>query len=400
MDKKTKNYLEDLTGNAKIKVIGVGGGGGNAVARMEAEQIQGVELFVANTDNQAMNRTKIKNQILIGEKLTSGLGAGANPEIGKKAATESEDVIKNAIKDADMLFVAVGLGGGTGTGAAPVIAKIAKEMGILTVAVVTKPFTFEGPKRRRNAEEGFAQLQEVVDSIIVIPNDNILSVIGTLPMTESFAYADSILKQGVQSITDLITMPAHINLDFADVKATLSNKGKALFGVGAAKGSNRAREAAMDAINSPLLEASIIGADSAIVNITAGPDFTLQEALEVTEVISQESGTDIDLIWGFATSEKCGDECIVTIIATGLENENKEVLNYDNLRKDNFSRQSFQQPAQATTTFKQPEVAEEKEETFLRTAPQKAQPKHAQHLEEEPKSRRDFLNGRELFKRY
>lgn len=398
-----KNIGSTLKNNAKIKVFGVGGGGCNAVARMQ-NQIQGVELYVANTDNQALNRINLKNKVLIGEKLTQGLGCGANPEIGKKAAVESEDAIKNALANTDMLFIATGLGGGTGSGAAPVVAKCAKDMGILTVAVVTKPLLFEGATRKRNAAHAYDELVENVDSIIVVPNENVLKYYGNVPLNNAFAMADNVLAQAVQSITDLITMPANINLDFADVKATLMNKGKALFGIGKAKGSNRAKEAALEAINSPLLEASITGATSAIVNITAGEDLTLQEAQDVVQTINEQAGTEIDLIWGFATNDALNDECIVTIVATGLKEDlnEEEKFKMDKLRENNFAKQTMAQMSQQkssiqpqqTSVYGQPQTQQyyAEEEPAQPIYIQKAKPRT--YYDEEP-SKESFLDRRE-----
>lgn len=311
---------------AKIKVIGVGGGGCNAVARMVEEGVQGVEFYVANTDAQILNGTKVQNKIVLGKDLTKGLGAGGDPEIGRKAAQESEDEIREALKESDMVFVAAGMGGGTGTGAAPVIAKIAKDLGALTVGVVTKPFTFEGPRRLNQAFEGLKELAANVDSIIVVSNDRLLEVIGGRPLKESFREADNVLRQGVQTITDLIAVPAFINLDFADVRSVMSGKGSALIGIGMARGENKAEEAATRAISSPLLEVSIEGARDAIINVTGGENISLFDANRAVEVIREAVGNDINTIFGIAINENLDDDMIVTVIATGFEESDAQVI--------------------------------------------------------------------------
>ena len=311
---------------AKIKVIGVGGGGCNDVARMVEEGVQGVEFYVANTDAQILNGTKVQNKIVLGKDLTKGLGAGGDPEIGRKAAQESEEEIRDALKDSDMVFVAAGMGGGTGTGAAPVIAKIAKDLGALTVGVVTKPFTFEGPRRLNQAFEGLKELAANVDSIIVVSNDRLLEVIGGRPLKESFREADNVLRQGVQTITDLIAVPAFINLDFADVRSVMSGKGSALIGIGMARGENKAEEAATRAISSPLLEVSIEGARDAIINVTGGENISLFDANRAVEVIREAVGNDINTIFGIAINENLDDDMIVTVIATGFEESDAQVI--------------------------------------------------------------------------
>ena len=253
---------------AKIKVIGVGGGGNNAVNRMVEEGVRGVEFFVANTDVPVLRRSPVENKIILGKDLTKGLGAGGNPEVGKKAALESEGDIRTALEGADMVFIAAGMGGGTGTAAAPVFAKIARELGALTVGVITKPFTFEGMKRKKQAIEGIDELRSNVDSIIVVSNDRLLQLIGGRPMQEAFREADNVLRQGVQTITDLIAVPAFINLDFVDICAVMKNRGNALIGIGMSSGDDKAKEAAKRAISSPLLEVSVAGAKDAIINVT------------------------------------------------------------------------------------------------------------------------------------
>ena len=315
--------MNEVQSVAKIKVIGVGGGGCNAVNRMVGDGVQGVEFYVANTDAQILKGINVENQIVLGKELTQGLGAGGNPEIGRKAAQESEDEIRSALQGANMIFVAAGMGGGTGTGAAPVIAKIAKDLGALTVGVVTKPFSFEGPKRANQALQGIEEFSENVDSIIIVSNDRLLEIIGNKPLRESFREADNVLRQGVQTITDLIAIPAFINLDFADIKSVMAEKGKALIGIGMANGENKAVEAAQRAISSPLLEVSIEGARDAIINVTGGETLSLYEANTAVEVIRDAVGNDLNTIFGVAINENLDDNVIVTVIATGFE-ENVE----------------------------------------------------------------------------
>lgn len=305
---------------AKIKVIGAGGGGCNAVNRMIESGVKGVEFIVANTDLQVLNTSKAPTKIQIGTELTSGLGAGANPEIGKQAALESKAEIEAALQGADMVFITCGMGGGTGTGAAPVIADIAQEMGALTVGIVTKPFSFEGKKRMTQAVEGLEELKKRVDTLIVIPNDRLREVIDkTTPLLESFKEVDNVLRRGVQSITDLIAVAGLINLDFADVKAVMEKSGSALIGIGMGIGENRATEAAREAVTSPLLERSISGATNAIINVTGGPNLTLFEVEEAAEVIRSAANTDMNTIFGAVINENLTDEVIVTVIATGFD---------------------------------------------------------------------------------
>lgn len=308
---------------AKIKVFGIGGGGNNAVNRMVEEGVQGPDFYVANTDIQVLNMSLCDNKIVLGKEITKGLGAGADPEVGKKAAVESESEIREAIKGADMVFLATGLGGGTGTGATPLFAKIAKEEGALTVAIVTRPFSFEGSKRTAVADAGLAELREFVDSIIIISNNSLIAEIGRKPLPEAFLAADNVLRQGVQTITDLIAVPAYINLDFADVRTTMENQGAALIGIGMAEGEDKATIAAQKAIQSPLLEAKIKGARKVILNITGGESITLYDAEEAMELVSAEAGNNIDVILGVAINEKLGDQIIVTVIATGFEEQSK-----------------------------------------------------------------------------
>ncbi|MBR2669872.1 MAG: cell division protein FtsZ [Solobacterium sp.] len=310
--------MADLSYNqvAKIKVFGIGGAGSNAVNRMVQEGVQGVEFFVANTDLQALDVSPVTNKIQLGRE---GLGAGGNPDNGRKAAVESEAEIKQAMEGADMVFLTAGLGGGTGTGASPLFAKIAKELGCLTVGIVTKPFSFEGRKRMIQAEQGLEQLKEYVDSLIIISNNKVLEVIGHIPFEDAFKEADNILRQGVQTITDLIAVPAMINLDFADIKSVMEGQGSALIGIGMASGENKAKDAATKAIQSPLLEAQISGAKSAIVNVTGGVSMSAYDAQEAVDFIRQAAGNDIDIIFGVAINDKIGESIIVTVIATGFD---------------------------------------------------------------------------------
>ncbi|AGT31441.1 cell division protein FtsZ [Geobacillus genomosp. 3] len=307
---------------ATIKVIGVGGGGNNAVNRMIEHGVQGVEFIAVNTDAQALNLSKAPTKLQIGAKLTRGLGAGANPEVGKKAAEESKEQIEEALRGADMVFVTAGMGGGTGTGAAPVIAQIARELGALTVGVVTRPFTFEGRKRATQAASGIAAMKEAVDTLIVIPNDRLLEIVDkNTPMLEAFREADNVLRQGVQGISDLIAVPGLINLDFADVKTIMSNKGSALMGIGVASGENRAAEAAKKAISSPLLETSIDGAQGVLMNITGGMNLSLYEVQEAADIVASAADQEVNMIFGSVINENLKDEIVVTVIATGF-NEN------------------------------------------------------------------------------
>lgn len=313
-------FEESSSNPTRIKVIGVGGGGSNTVSRMCERNIGGIEFIVANTDAQALRQAKAPIKIQIGEKLTRGLGAGSNPEIGQKAAIEDRASIMNALNDTEMVFITAGLGGGTGTGAAPIIADIAREIGALTVAVVTKPFLFEGPRRMRQAEKGLEELVEKVDTMIVIPNQRLLAVTepGT-PLSEAFRIADEVLGQGIRGISDLITTPQLINLDFADIKAIMSNKGNALMGMGCATGEKRAIEAAQQAISSPLLEeTSIDGANGILVNITGGMDLALDEVDEATSLITERTDPEANIIFGVAIDPSLKDEIRITVIATGF----------------------------------------------------------------------------------
>ncbi|MDD2435252.1 MAG: cell division protein FtsZ [Bacilli bacterium] len=307
---------------AKIKVIGVGGGGNNAVNRMIESGVKGVDFIVANTDLQVLNNSKAPIKIQIGSELTNGLGAGSNPQIGKEAALESKEEIERALDGADMVFVTCGMGGGTGTGAAPVIADIAQKMGALTVGIVTKPFTFEGRKRMEQAMIGLEELKKSVDTLIIIPNDRLREIIDkSTSLVDSFKEVDNVLRRGVQSISDLIAVAGLINLDFADVKAVMENRGDALIGIGIGVGEDRAAEAARQAVSSPLLETSIDGASDAIINVTGGVNLALSEVEQAIEVIRTSANTDINTIFGAVINENLNEEIIVTVIATGFETQ-------------------------------------------------------------------------------
>jgi cell division protein FtsZ len=312
--------------SARIKVIGVGGGGGNAVNTMISYSLKGVDFIIANTDVQALGASSSPNKIQIGKEITKGLGAGSNPEIGKKSALESRDQIQQYLEGADMIFITAGLGGGTGTGAAPVIAEVARESSALTVAVVTKPFQFEGKKRNAQAEDGIEQLRDVVDTLIVVPNQRLLSLGGrNLSLLDSFKKADDILYQAVKGISDLIIVPGLINLDFADVQNIMSSMGMALMGTGTASGENRAVEAAQRAISSPLLEDNTIqGAHGILLNITGGSDLSLYEVNEASSLIQAEAHEDANIIFGTVIDETMGDEIRITVIATGFDDGMKK----------------------------------------------------------------------------
>ncbi len=310
---------ETLTNFATIKVMGVGGGGGNAVNRMIGSGVRGVEFWAINTDNQALEVSLAENKLQIGGKLTKGLGGGAVPAVGEQAAKESKEDIESALQGADMVFITAGMGGGTGTGAAPVVAKIAKDLGALTIGVVTKPFRFEGPVRNRQADEGLKRLREQVDALIIIPNDKLLQVVQRMTsMLDAFKIADDVLRQGVQGIADLITVPGLINLDFADVKTIMMNSGSAMMGIGRATGENRAVEAANQAIASPLLEETIHGATGVILNITGGEDLSLHEVHNAADVIYGAVDPDANILFGSVIDENMKDSLMVTVIATGF----------------------------------------------------------------------------------
>jgi cell division protein FtsZ len=317
---------------ARIKVIGVGGGGNNAVNRMIEDGVQGVEFITVNTDAQALNLSKAEIKMQIGTTLTRGLGAGANPEVGRNAVEESKVQIQEVLKGADMVFVTAGMGGGTGTGAAPVIAQIARDLGALTIGVVTRPFKFEGGKRATQAAGGIALMKEAVDTLIVIPNDRLLEIVDkTTPMIEAFREADNVLRQGVQGISDLIAIPGLINLDFADVKTIMSYKGSALMGIGFASGEGRATEAAKKAISSPLLEISIDGAQGVLMNITSGTDLSLYEVQEAADVVSSATDQELNMIFGSVINENLKGKMMVTVIATGFDDQETPSLKPDSL---------------------------------------------------------------------
>lgn len=311
-----------LDSTARIKVIGVGGGGGNAVNRMIASSVSGVEFWCLNTDAQALLQSGAQKRLQVGQKLTRGLGAGGNPAIGQKAAEESREDLTAALQGADLVFITAGMGGGTGTGATPIVAEIAKEVGALTIGVITRPFTFEGRRRIHQADEGIAALQSRVDTLLVIPNDKILSVISEqTPVQEAFKVADDILRQGVQGISDIITIPGLVNVDFADVRAVMADAGSAMMGIGLGSGKSRAREAAMTAISSPLLESSIDGAQGVVFNITGGNDMTLHEVSTAAEVIYEMVDPAANIIFGAVIDERLQGEIQITVIATGFSGD-------------------------------------------------------------------------------
>ena len=329
---------------AKIKVVGVGGGGNNAVNRMIASGLKGVEFIAINTDAQALVHAMAQNRMQIGEKLTRGLGAGARPEIGEKAAQENRDDIIKALQGADMIFVTAGMGGGTGTGAAPIVAECAKEIGALTVGVVTKPFAFEGKRRRAQAEKGIEFLTQKVDTIIVIPNDKLLQVVDKkCSLSDAFRTADDVLRQGIKGISDLIQVPGLINLDFADVKTIMTEQGEALMGIGIGEGENRAADAAKMAINSPLLETSIDGAKGILLNISGSANLSLFEINEAAEIISEAADPDANIIFGSVIDESLGDKVQITVVATGFNSNAKSVPEFG--KTTTTSR-----PASTTTT--------------------------------------------------
>ena len=317
---ENNNNITMMDGTATIKVIGVGGAGNNAVNRMIEAGIKGVDFIAVNTDRQALQTSKAATKIQIGEKITRGLGAGANPDIGAQSAEESRAEVSEVLRGADMAFVTAGMGGGTGTGAAPIVAQVAKEMGILTIAVVTKPFTFEGKKRLSQAERGIESLKTKVDALVVIPNDKLLQIIDRkTSIIEAFQMADDMLRQGVQGISDLIAIPGLVNLDFADVKTIMLNTGMAHMGTGTASGENRAEDAAKEAIQSPLLETSIEGARGVIINITGGDSLGLHEVNTAAELVQRSVDPEANIIWGTVTDQSMQDEIKITVIATGFE---------------------------------------------------------------------------------
>ena len=347
----TFSYVENEN-SAKIKVIGVGGAGGNAVNNMIDAKLKGVKFIVANTDVQALEASRAEVKIQIGRELTQGLGAGADPKKGQMAAEESADELRQALEDSHMVFITAGFGGGTGTGAAPVIAQICKDLGILTVAVASKPFSFEGKKREKIALAGLEKLHGITDTVIIIPNDRLRGIATKgARMVDMFIKADEILHHSVKGITDLIMMPGHVNLDFADVKTTMQKAGKALMGIGIASGENRAVEAAERAISHPLLEdISIAGAKGVLMNITSSSDLTLDEMTAASDRIYKEVGDDAEIIWGQTFDEELGDEIRITVIATGIDSD--EIKSSDNIHHFDPSSQPI--PYQSTPAVQQP----------------------------------------------
>ena len=336
---------------AKIKVIGLGGGGGNAINRMVESGVKGVEFIAANTDLQVLNDSKADVKIQIGAALTDGLGAGGHPDIGRESAIESKKELEEALTGADMVFVTCGMGGGTGTGAAPVVAEIAQSLGALTVAIVTKPFSFEGKLRMQNANAGIAELKSHVDTLIVIPNDRLREIIDkTTPMLEAFKEVDNVLRRGVQSISDLIAVRGLVNLDFADIKSVMEGSGRAIIGIGIGMGDDRAIEAARQAVSSALLDTSIEGATDAIINITGGVNLTLFEAEQAAEVVRAASKKDINIIFGTVINENLSEEVIVTVIATGFDTERQQEMEKAEDPKPT------PQPSRRTTVEREPEV--------------------------------------------
>jgi cell division protein FtsZ len=350
---------------AQIKVVGVGGGGSNAVNRMISEGLGGVEFIAVNTDNQALMLSKAKTRVRVGDKLTRGLGAGGNPEIGRKAAEESADELYEVLRGADMVFIASGMGGGTGTGASPVVAQIAKELGALTIGVVTRPFTFEGHRRTQSAEAGIEALKSQVDTLIVIPNDRLLQIADKrASLQQAFSLADDVLRQGIQGISELITVPALINLDFADVRAVMSEGGAALMAVGRATGDDRARRAAEEAISSRLLDVTIDGARGILFNITGGADLSLFEVNEAAGIIKASSHPEVNLIFGAQIDESLGDEVRVTVIATGFE-QSRVARRPDVMAQSGMRSGSQQQP----TRQPQPVPAQQQPRTQFGSTP-------------------------------
>lgn len=338
--------MEDAN-NAKIKVIGVGGGGNNAVNRMIEADVKGVDFIAVNTELQILGKNQAETKIQIGEKLTRGLGAGAKPEVGEQAAEESKEEVTKALEGADMVFVTAGMGGGTGTGAAPVVAACARELGALTVAVVTKPFSFEGKVRAKNALDGIEKLKSNVDAILIVPNDKLLNIADKkTTIKDAFKMADDVLRQGIQGISDLITVPGIINLDFADIRTIMSDQGEALMGIGLGSGDNRASDAATQAINSPLLERSIEGAKGIIINITGNEDLGLFEINEASQVITEAADPDANIIWGTSVDPNMDNDSVkITVIATGFGDK----------KRSGSSGPSFRATAPATTKISVPE---------------------------------------------
>ncbi len=389
------NFDVEMDNFAKIKVIGVGGGGNNAVNRMVEAQLKGVEFIAVNTDKQALYTSKAEHKIQVGEKLTRGLGAGANPEVGKKSAEESKDEILKVLEGADMVFVTAGMGGGTGTGAAPVVAQLAKEMGILTVGVVTKPFAFEGKVRMKNAEQGIKELKTKVDTLITIPNDRLLQIVQkNTSMLEAFSIADDVLKQGIESISDLIAAPGLINLDFADVQSIMKEKGLAHMGMGRAQGENRAIEAARQAIQSPLLETSIKGAKGVLLNITGGANLGLFEINEASTLVQESCDSEVNIIFGATIKEDLKDDLVITVIATGFEDgQDMELdLNRNNGLNQNQS-QGFQQPS-VNNTLQREIQRPVTQEVKIEEEPMVKQSKSSSYIENDDMEIPTFLRRR------
>lgn len=365
-------YNENISQICNIKVIGVGGGGNNAVNRMVNANIKSAEFIAVNTDKQALLMSKAQHRVQIGEKLTRGLGAGADPEIGVKAAEESREMLVEVLKDTDLVFITAGMGGGTGTGAAPIIASIAKELGALTIAVVTKPFVFEGKRRMDNAEKGIKELKGVVDTLVVIPNDKLLKIVpkGT-PIIEAFRTADDVLRQGIQGISDLIVTPSLINLDFADVKTIMKNKGLAHMGIGRGKGDNRTIEAVRQAVSSPLLETTIEGATGIILNIKGGLDLTLEEVYESAALVKEVVDPSCNIIFGSGVDENMDEEVEITVIATGfsgatltddMKEEVKRTVVTDTEKAENFIHNDLNSGSRMFNINNNNDVEEEEEE--------------------------------------
>lgn len=340
-------YEEPVTRNARMKVVGVGGGGGNAVNRMISEDLEGVEFITVNTDAQALLQNMSGTKVQIGKKLTRGLGAGARPEIGRLAVEESRDEVAKAIEGADLVFVTAGMGGGTGTGAAPVVGEMAREMGALTIAIVTKPFGFEGKKRMRQAEEGLEQLKACVDTVIVVPNERLLSVVGRgTTFKDALKKADEVLLNATRGISDLIRVTGEVNVDFADVRSIMSNRGTALMGTGFGTGESRAMEAAQEAISSPLLDnISIDGATGVLINITGGTDLALDEVTTISSIIQEAAGEEAEIIFGAVHDSNLSEEVRVTVIATGFDKTGIDYNKKDNVIRPDFGRRADPRPA-------------------------------------------------------
>jgi cell division protein FtsZ len=373
--KNIKEVMPPIETFASIKVVGIGGSGGSAVNRMVSSKIRGVDFIAVNTDAQALHHSIAPSKVHIGRDTTKGLGAGMDPELGLKSAEENEQEIMNILDGSDMVFITCGLGGGTGTGAAPIIADIAREVGALTVAVVTKPFTFEGVQRKDIAERGLERLLDKVDTIITIPNDRLLQIIDKkTSLLESFAIVDEVLKQGVQGISEVITVPGLVNVDFADVKAIMNSSGSALMGIGKSSGENRAREAAKAAIDSPLLELSIDGATGVLFTITGSSDLSMFEVNEAAEVITSNCSPDAKIIFGAVIDEELGDELKVTVIATGFKSDGEVT----------------REPAAVQPSISYPETfAKKEEERAVKKAFRKQKPEEVEEVEEVPKSREE-----------